>query len=308
MYKKLAYSVIFVGVVAAVTAIGCGGGTTNPTPDFSMKGDAGPGDMSRLKMYATATPNDVDTNTIGGAFGMGTAVKMTGLVVLTPPESFAAKSKTECEFEVWAQDPTCTVPPCGIVLVTPPITFATGNGVYCPYASDASDLLKPVWQGDHVDITGEVATYSNSGEAFDMTMPSGTVVEHQITLDSLTQTAMKQPLPAPIAVTDQLSTMTPPESLFEAYSGTGWAKYEGTYIKLTPASGKFTAPAVAGSFGNTVFAPGNALFGDDFKFLYTPDGGAAIPAPSSTWTSLGGVVTASFGGVIYPLQSTDFTP
>jgi hypothetical protein len=301
MYKKLAYSVILIGVVAAAAAIGCGGGGGGVSPDFSMKGDAGPGspDLSVMKMYASATPHDVDTNTIGGPFDSGAAVKLTGLIVISPITGFSAKSGADCEFEVWAQDPTCTVPPCGIVLESNEITNPGGTGAYCDYTGAAMTTLKGIKQGDQVDVNGVVDTFPSTGMANDMS-PSGTVVQHEIQVDSFMSTASGQTLPAPMVVTD-----TNP-SLFVPYSGAGWAMYEGMLITLEPASGKFTT--TLNSFGGWTCAPGGATYADTFTGLFRPDGAAVNmwPPNGSMFSSISGIVGLTFGGAILPDSNSDF--
>src|SRR5207253_1847977 len=122
----------------------------------------------------TATPHDVDTNTIGGNFGKGAAVSMTGLIVLAPPYGFSANSQKDCRYEVFAQDPACTTPPCGLILETPAITNPNGTGMFCPYAKDTSTALKAIWVGDKVDVQGVVDTFASTATA----PATGTVVQH----------------------------------------------------------------------------------------------------------------------------------
>ncbi len=304
MYKKLAYSVIFVGVVGAAAAIGCGGSSPNPVYDFSMKGgDGGPPspDLSMMKMYAAATPSEIDTNTIGGNFGSGTAVKLTGLIVTSPISGFAAMSKMDCVFEVFAQDPTCTTPPCGILLESNKITNPGGTGAFCDYSGAAMTTLKGIKTGDKVDVAGVVDTFSSTGMANDMT-PSGTVVQHSVDVDSFTVDASDQPLPAPTVVVDT----TP--SLFVAYSGSGWAMYEAMIVQLKPASGKFTT--TLDSFGGWTCAPGGAHYADTFTSFFRPDGSAAnmYPPNGSMFSSISGIVDLTFGGGILPTDPSDFHP
>jgi len=320
MYKKLAYSVIFVGVVAAAAAVGCGGGSPKVVYDFStpIGGDAGPPDLSVMKMYAAATPNDVDTNTIGGNFGSGAAVKLTGLIVISPITGFSAKSGADCEFEVWAQDPTCTVPPCGIVLESNEITNPGGAGAYCDYTGASGTTLKGIAQGDKVDVNGVVDTFPSTGMANDMS-PSGMITQHEIQVDSFTATATGQTLPTPTVIVDT----TP--SMFVPYSGTGWAKYEGMLITLQPTSGKFTSTLnTASNFtdtcvgvtgktnGSFTLAPGGANFADTFSGLYIEKDAGELtncwPTNGLTFSSVSGIVSLSFGGSILPDTSSDFVP
>jgi hypothetical protein len=170
--------------------------------------------------------------------------------------------------------------------------------MYCPYPKDTANLLQNSWIGDKVDLAGVVNAFSSSGSADDMS-PSGTVVAHEIDLDTLTTTATKMPVPTPIAVTDDAT------SKFVPYSGSGWAQYEGTYIKLTPnGGGQFTAHAEM--YGNTMYTPGGAVFDNNEAFLYGGKDLGVFPPDSSQWSAVGGVVELTFGGAIDPISSNDF--
>ncbi len=306
MWKKIAYSTLLVGVVAAAAAVGCssGGGPTDK-PDFATPGDGGPagdgGDMNVMKAYMTGTPHEIDTNTIGGTFGKGAAVQVAGLIAITPVSGFSANSNKDCKYEVWAQDPACTTAPCGILLVTAGITNPGGTGQFCSFSYAAMTSLKNVQKGDKLDVKGVVDTFSSTGMASDMT-PSGTVVQHEIALDEVTIVMSGQALPAATVVTDANP------SLFVPYSGTGWAMYEGMLISLKPASGKFTTTLDA--FGGWNCAPGGAHFADTFTTFFRPDGAAAnmYPASGSMFSSIQGVVGLTFGGGILPTNPSDFVP
>ncbi len=305
MFKKLAYAAVFVGVAGVATIIGCGddGGNTGK-PDFSMTGGDGgnndlSGDMNVIeKMYIPATPHDIDTNTIGGMFSKGTAVKLTGLIVLAPPTSFKSNSSKDCNYQVWAQDPTCTTPPCGLVIVTKPITNPGGTDAFCPFASATTTPLKNIWKGDKIDVTGVVDTFASTATA----PATGTVVQHEVEIDAVTQVATKQALPTPIAITDTAT------SIFTTYSGSGWAMYEGTYVKLSPpGGGKFTTTLDA--FGGWTTTQG-AHYADTFTGFFKPDGGVTnmYPPNGSMFSSISGIVGMTFGGGIMPTDPTDFVP
>jgi hypothetical protein len=311
MFKKLAYLTIFVGAIAAAAGVGCGDDSGNGTKDFATNNTDMPNnDMNVMKTYASATPHDVDTNTIGGTFGKGAAVSMTGLIVLAPPYGFSANSQKDCRYEVFAQDPACSTPPCGIILETAAIPNPNGTGMFCPYAKDTTTPLKTIWQGDKVDVKGVVDTFASTA----MAPATGTVVQHSITIDELTQVSTKQTLPTPIAVVDEAT------SIFTPYSGSGWAMYEGTYIKLTPnGGGNFTSTLEVvssggkncGGFnsnGGFSLAPGGANFSDSFNTFYVPDGGVVNcwPTNGTMFKSVSGIVDATFGGSILPAQESDF--
>ena len=97
-------------------------------------------------------------------------------------------------------------------------------------------------------------------------------------------------------------------SLFTPYSGTGWAMYEGMYISLKPASGKFTT--TLDSFGGWTCAPGGAHFADTFTSYFKPDGGVTNmwPPTGSMFSSISGIVGLTFGGGVLPIDPSDFTP
>lgn len=305
MLRKIAYAGTFFALVATATVIGCGGDDTVSRPDFASNSDGGPtGDLAGADlsvnnvMYTNATPNQVDTNTIGGQFGKGAAVKLSGLIVLAPPTSFTAKSGTQCKYEVWAQDPSCTTAPCGLVIVTQPIPLPSGS-TFCPFAKDTATALKDVWKGDKITVSGLVDTFAATATA----PATGTVVQHEVIIDTLVQDAKNQTLPNPMVVTDT----TP--SKFVPYSGTGWAMYEGTYITLKAASGKLTTSALDTRGGWTT-SPGGASFADTYNSFFRPDGGLANmwPPEGTMYTSISAIVGLTFGGQLLPTQNSDFVP
>lgn len=327
MFKTLAYVGLFVAAVATATAVGCGGSSNNGTPDFTVVGDGfngggDGGDMNVIdKMYVAATPHDVDTNTIGGNLSKGTAVKMSGLIVLAPPYGFSAKitvAKDACKYEIYAQDPSCSTPPCGIVLETPAIINPMGTGMFCPYAKDTSTALKTIWRGDKVDVQGVVDTFSSSA----MSPATGTVVQHSITIDSLTQVSKMNTLPTPIVVADTATSM------FKPYSGAGWAMYEGTYIELKPPTGMTTftttlavvptaSVTCAGQIGSPFKSNGSftttqgASFADTFNTFFVPKDGGVIncyPPNGSVFHGIQAIVGTVFGGSLLPADSADFIP
>jgi hypothetical protein len=304
MWKKLAYATALVGLVSIATAVGCGDSGTTGKPDFSTNGDLAGADLSSdmnvtNKMYMAATPHDIDTATIGSPLATtGAPVSLTGLIVLAPPNGFASNSKKDCTYEVWAQDPACSTPPCGILIKTVGITNPNGTGMFCPYANTTTTALKSVWTGDKIDVQGVTDSFANTAPP----PGTGTVKEHSVTIDTLTTTATKQALPNPTVVTDAAT------SLFVPYSGTGWAQYEGTLISLKPASGKFTT--TLDSFGGWTCAPGGAQFIDTYTGFFKPDGGVTNmwPPTGSMFSAIDGIVAMTFGGGIMPTDPSDFHP
>jgi len=304
MYKKLAYLALLVAAVATATVVACNNDTSSGPKDFATNTDGGGpsgdmgSDMNTTSMYAAATPHDIDTNTIGGMFGKGTAVALTGMIVISPISGFSANSDKDCKYEVWVQDPTCSTPPCGLVIETAGITNPGGTGSFCSFSYSSMTALNGVKKGDKLDIKGVVNTFASSA-----TPPAtGTVVQHEVDIDMLTVTATGQTVPAATVVTDA------DPSLFVPYSGTGWAMYEGMIVKLQPASGKFTT--TLDTYGGWTCAPGGGHFADTFTTFFRPDGAAANmwPPNGSMFSSISGIVSLTFGGGILPDDNSDFVP
>ena len=329
MFRKLACAGAFVGTVAIVAAA-CGGGSTNNnvTKDFAVAnkdggntgGDAGNNDMA-MKAYTETSAHAIDTAALGDPLAVtGAAVTLKNLVVLAPPVGFSAKfmgtAKAGCRYEVWAQDMACTTPPCGVALETPAIANPMGVGAFCPYAKDTTTALQNTWRGDVVTVNGVVDLFAST----DPNGTAGTVVQHGITIDMLTTTTVKGDLPAPIVVTDTNPTMFKPYT-----TAGGFQKYEGTYIQLKPAAGKFTTtltqsasfktmcPGKTGFYnGSFTVSPGGASFSDTYASFYlNKDAGQATncdPADGSMYSSISAIVSASFGGALLPTEQMDFQP
>jgi hypothetical protein len=327
MFKKLAYAGAFIGAVAAAAAVGCGGGGTKTTVDFAMNTntDGSANTDAHVTNYFSTTVHAIDTATIGDPNMLNlanTPVAVSGLIVLAEPTCFSAKITVTgdgCRCEVWAQDPQCTTPPCGIILETQAAVNPMGTGAFCPFANaldDPKNVLKDTNAGDVINAQGVVDNFPKTGSGTDGGT-SATLNSHQVELDTVTTTTPKGSLPAATVVTD-----TNP-SMFVPYSGAGWTMYEGMLIKLQPPSGKFTStlnvatsdtcPGVTymtnGSFS---LAPGGANFEDTYNFLYIEkDAGEATncwPTNGLMFSSVGGIVSTTFGGGILPISPNDFQP
>jgi hypothetical protein len=248
-----------------------------------------------------ATAHGVDTNGVGGMFGKGTAIMMTGLIATTPVHYYKCSSKTKCCYEAYAQDPTCTTPPCGILLEVKDI--ALNSAGKCDYADAVMPpiALGPVKEGDKIDLTGTVDLFAGSGMVDGGT--AGSWVQHSIVLTSLTDNGAGT-LPAPMVVSDG--------SIFTAYTGSGWAMYEGTRVKVQPTSGMLSitenlqVQSVAPYSFRT--SPGTTEWGTTYDTLYNPKGGTRLDAVGTMYTSISGVVGTVFGGSVIPSQASDFTP
>lgn len=315
MFKKIAYVGVFVGVTSAAAMVGCTG--TDPAggnKDFATGGNTdmpgGNNDMNVMKTYKAATPHEIDTNQIGGDFGKGTAVSMSGMIVISPISGFSANMDKDCAFQVFVQDPTCSTGPCGLVIVTKPITNPNGTGAFCGFQGSDATPLKNVKVGDKVDVKGVVDTFASTA----MAPATGTVVQHEVEIDELTVTMSGQALPAAVAVTDTASSM------FKPYSGSGWAMYEGMRVKLSAPSGKLVTTLNrvtsggknCGGFnsnGGFTTAQG-ANFADTYNFTYVPDAGEVNcwPQDNLMFTSITGIVSALFGGALLPSDDLDFEP
>ncbi|MEO6953610.1 MAG: hypothetical protein ABI321_17545, partial [Polyangia bacterium] len=284
-------------------------------------GDGGGSTDMAVKPYIETSAHAIDTASIGDPLAVtGAAVTLKNLIILAPPVGFSAKfngtAKAGCRYEVWAEDTGCTTAPCGVVLETNVIANPMGVGAFCPYASATTTALKDTWRGDVVTVNGVTDLYTPAN-------PDGsanTITQHGVDIDSLTTTTVKGNLPAPMVVTDSATT------IFTPYAPTGGFKqYEGTYIELKPASGKFTTtltsnaafktmcPNKTGLYnGSFTVAPGGAAFSDTFAAFYlNKDAGQATncdPADGSMYSSISAIVSAGFGGSLLPTLESDFQP
>lgn len=264
--------------------------------DFSRMNDmSGSADLM-TRVYTAATPNQIDTSGAAGSFGKGTAVKLTGVVVVTPSRFIEAMQNTRCDYLLHVQDPACTTPPCGIMAIVKGATKAAADK--CPFTDDTTSVLKGSRVGDMVDIEGVVDLRTWSPLAMD----GGTMstIEHQVDIDTYVKTG-----------TGTVTAMTVTDgSKFTTYgNGSEWNKYEGTLIKVQP-GGKLQVTKVDGAVQPYHFytSPGNTDWGTDNRGLYRADGGADFPQVGLQFTSISGVPVMAFGGAIQPRFMNDFVP
>jgi hypothetical protein len=295
---------------AGLVLAGCRGDDDTQTPvDLSraIVGDGGdntPSDLSMTIPHMTTNPHDIDT----GVVPKGTLVSLPGLVILTPADSFASSKGAKCTYQVLAQDPTCTTPPCGLYvnIITAFTPRTPGDTTHCPYADTAgSSFFAGAKVGDNIDITG-------TSDAFTTT---GGPTEHSVVTDSIVKSANTAKVTA-VAVTIAASNDTQfvycPKDVCAANSGAGWSQYEGTYVKLTPASGPFTIasnPQITGTQIPYYFmaTPGNVSFSASNAFIYDSNDGGVTVTNGKTFTSIAGAVDL-FNTTIDPVFSDDFTP
>jgi hypothetical protein len=261
----------------------------NPNDDLSMM----------QSNYTATTVHAIDT---GSSTGL-VAVKSLYIMNKTAKRHYNSSNMT-CEVYYMAQDTACTTPPCGLgVYAAQPANGATSTTA-CPYIDQGNTPLKTIVQGDTIDVNGTVKYFKDS-------MPgtaTSPVLFHYILVDSVTPSATQASMPTAVAVTDP--------TLFVIHTGTGYNMYEGTYLKLQPAS-KMTVtyilPASTQPYGyivngSSATALDGAHFGDDFFFVNADMNGGQFPALNSTWTSISGIPYNDFGGAFEPLSMSDFVP
>lgn len=295
MFRNLALAALVFGGAACRDDVKPFQGVDLSTPvnDGSVGGNTDSGSNGKdasASVYTETTAHDIDT----GVIAANKPVKLTGVIATSIVAFFKAAGKTRCDYEVWVQDAgQCTAPPCGILVEVqgPPVANNT-----CPKAEMSGTPLAMVKQGDKLDVTGLVDDFASTGPATDMT-PKMSVVQHAVQVgkqDSVTVTASNQMLPDPLVVDG---------SAFVTYLGTGWAKYEGTLVKLEGVS-----VDSVDMYGNFVTQPGGANWGSTFSFLYRYTGNDAgtFPSAGMHFTSITGLVSTLFGGTLVARGSKDF--
>jgi hypothetical protein len=300
MFKQ---SLALVAAVALVSlTLGCrdNGGNLQPLDLAVSTGSdqgAGSGDMAKPTGIA-ATPHGIDTNAVGGMFGKGVAVSIPGLIATTPVHYYKCSSKTKCCYEAFAQDPACTTPPCGILLEVKDIALNTAGKCDYPDTIMPPIALTPVKEGDKIDITGTVDLFSGSGMVDGGA--AGSWVQHSVVLTSLTDNGAGT-LPMPMTVTDG--------AMFTAFTGAGWATYEGTRVKVQPSTMlTITENLQATSVAPYTFRtnPGQTEWGTNYDLVYQSKTGTQLDAVGTMYTSITGVVGTVFGGAVLPTQAADF--
>jgi hypothetical protein len=292
MYRNLAL-LGFCGLALA----GCRGDDLNPSAvdlsrpyvDLSFNPND---DLSMNQMMMSTSAHDIDT----GAVAAGTAVKLSGMISIDNIHRHLSKTTMYCEYTSYVTDANCTSGPCGLQLYQRGMKLttpgATTTDCPSPYGSGNSGVPLAAIQnyGDVVEVTGTVKNLP------DTTAPM-TVVLHSLTVDTLTVTMAKGPLPTPIDVTDTAT------SLFTIHSGMGYITYEGAYVKVTPPSGKFSV-ASQDMYGFTTNNGAYVSTGDYFG----PKDGGTFPPSGATYGSIAGLVSSDFGGALTPLLAGDYTP
>lgn len=307
------------GLSTSVALVGCrsdGGNNNNGNNDLTasgstdLKGSTGDGgqktDMPAFDTYTETTPHAIDV----GDIQKFETVKLLGMVVTTPVIFFKSKGGTMCKYEMWVQDPTCSsesAAPCGIVIEDPTDYAMGSNG--CAYPDKSNSILKDIKEGDNVDIFGVVDSFADSKPL------SGkpAVVQHSVEVQKITKTSGTATVTAITLTTDA------DVARFVSKAGDGWAKFEGTIVKLAPSGKKLTITDVydfdakTGSLraglGATLDDTKDASLGDDFSFIYRPSTDAGkqdFPLKGNQFTSITGVVNTIFGGTFCPVYADDW--
>jgi hypothetical protein len=299
MFKTFALSAL---IASSALTLGCRDPEPFKPADLSVNmGDGGMNmnDMT-MKVYKAGTINEIDTNPItGGAFGRGTAVKLTGVIVVTPARFIESNQSMRCDYLVHVQDPLCNTPPCGLLAIVRGPTKPAAD--QCKFADDSGTVLANSRVGDKVDIEGVVDNRAWSPLSMDGGATMNTI-EHQVDIDTYTKTGTG---------TVTAMNVVADTSKFQSYAvGPDWQKYEGTLVKLTPMAGKLTVTKNDGAVQPFHFytTPGNTDWGTDNRGLYRADGGADFPQVGLQFSSISGVPVMAFGGAVMPRFMNDFTP
>lgn len=246
------------------------------------------------KSYVAATLNGIDTDSGNGALGAGAAVMVTGVVAVTDVHKTFSHAKSECRYEVWVQDPACQMGPCGLMASVAGEVFKgmDGGSKDCVAPRLSGTVLAEIKHGDALTIHGVVVVTPDS-------TPPGTVVEHEIDIDSLTVLAAVAPPPvlliADPAVFSQLV----------AHAGLTWNQYEGMQLMVEPPMGGLTVSELVTGTGFLTM-PGSTCWGDTFNNKYEQTKGIPFPTVGVTFKSISGVVSTRHGGSIMPIKFSDF--
>jgi hypothetical protein len=277
--------------------VGCRGDDLNPSAvdlsrpnlDLSFNPNS---DLSMNQVMMSSSAHDIDT----GAVAAGTEVKLSGVISIDNIHRHLSKTTMYCEYTSYITDANCTSGPCGLQLYQRGMKLAAGSTTTdcpSPYGSGNSGVPLAAIQnyGDVVEVTGMVKNLPD-------TMAPMTVVLHSVSVDSLTVTMAKGPMPTPIAVTDTAT------SLFTIHSGMGYITYEGAYVLVTPPSGKFSVASYDSTYG---FITNNGAYVSTGDYFGPKDGGT-FPPMTATFSSIAGLVSSDYGGALTPLRASDYTP
>jgi len=226
------------------------------------------------------TAHDIDVNQ-SGKYPKATAVRVSGLTLITPIDKFYSHPDGNCRYQAWAQDAACVTPPCGISVIAigpAPPTLDAGT-LDCPSAAASGSLLANVSVGDTIDLDGFVST-------IDATSGGLSLRSHGIVARTLTKVAARAVTP----------TVLTDGALFTSYSGAGWVTYEGMLVKLQPAT-KISVTTTGSLYFHT--DPGNSAL----EALFVPP-----PAVGHTYSSITAAVSDLFGGALLPRSANDFVP
>ncbi len=274
--------------IAALT--GCSSTTETPPTPTPL-----PADMALPYTYKAAKINQIDTDPGNGPYGNGERVVLDGVVAVSKVDKYVNSTNQQCRYQIWIQDPACTVPPCGMVVkaIGPMAPSATSTGKDCPSASTSGTLLNTVDRGDNIRVRGKLIVEIDSSAPM-------TVVEHQLFVESL------EILPQSKSITPTLITDPLVFAQFVTHKGTTWNKYEGMSVTLQPQVGTLQIATING--GGFTTTPGNTDWGNTFDSDYYPAGATAFPTVGTTYKSISGVVSTRHGGEIMPGRNKDFVP
>jgi hypothetical protein len=260
-----------------------GADLTRAGDDLTMRDEPAPRDLQMT--YADVTPHALDE-----AAMMGTPVRLRGVVVTTPalgaPVTRTGGPAAEhfCRYSLWVQDPACAAPPCGILLRTESAPQATAPAA-CP-TDAAATLLGALAPGDNVDVEG-IAGYH---DASDSGGGGATTREHYVAVDRTAAAAGARRSIADVIVSDAATLAA--FARFSTGASQSWQRYEGTRVRLAPASGYVVAANGAGWVTTPNATP--------FSPLFVPS-----PAAGTQLTSAAGVASPGFGGVMFPVRADD---
>lgn len=258
--------------------------TPNPTPD-----------LMPMYQYKAATIREIDLDPGNGPFGNAQRVVLDRVVAVSKVDKYVNSANQQCRYQIWVQDPLCTMPPCGLVVkaIGPMAPSATSSGKDCPSANNSGTLLATIGDGDNIRVRGKVVVEVDS-------VAPMTVVEHQLFIESFEE------MPKDSTINPLVLTDTVVFGQFVTHLGQTWNKYEGMLLTLKPTAGKLSVSSVSGGGFRT--NPGGTDWGNTFDGDYYPAGATAFPVVGSLYQSITGVASMRHGGELLPLRNKDFVP